>query len=126
VFAVQDLFRRLREDFAALIRSEIELAKAEVQAKLKVHARGVAFIAIGGAFALVALFALVFAAIAALALVMPYWAAALIVGGVLLLIALLLVWLGVRAVKRTGIPTPDGAVAEALATVEMVKEAEIP
>jgi hypothetical protein len=125
VFAVQDLLRRLREDVANLIRTEIELAKAEVQAKLKVHARGVGLIAVGAAFLLLALFALVGSAIFALALAVPYWASALIVGAVLLLIALLLVWLGQRAIKKTGIPTPDSAVAEALATVEMVKE-EVP
>jgi protein-S-isoprenylcysteine O-methyltransferase Ste14 len=125
VFAVQDLLRRLREDVANLIRTEIELAKSEVQAKLKVHARGVALIALAAAFLLLGLFALVGAAIFALALELSYWASALIVGGVLLLIALLLAWLGQRAIKRTGIPTPDAAVAEALATVEMVKE-EVP
>jgi uncharacterized membrane protein YqjE len=125
VFAVQDLLRRLREDVANLIRTEIELAKAEVQAKLKVHAVGVALIAGGAAFLLLGLFALVGAAIFALALVVPYWASALIVGAVLLLIALLLVFFGQRAIKKTGMPTPDAAVAEALATVEMVKE-EVP
>ena len=125
MFAVQELLRRLREDVANLIRTEIELAKAEVQAKLKVHAVAVGLIAGGAAFLLLGLFALVGAAIFALALVVPYWAAALIVGAVLLLIALLLVFLGQRSIKKTGLPTPDAAVAEALATVEMVKE-EVP
>ena len=125
MFAVQDLLRRLREDFAALIRSEIDLAKAEVQDKLKVHARGVGLLAGAAAFVLLGLFALVGSAIFALALALPYWASALIVGVVLLLIALLLAKLGQRAIKRAGVPTPDAAVAEALATVEMVKE-EIP
>ena len=36
---VQDLLRRLREDFAALIRSEIDLAKTEVVEKVKMHAK---------------------------------------------------------------------------------------
>ena len=125
MFAVQELLRRLREDVANLIRTEIELAKAEVQAKLKVHAVAVGLIAGGAAFLLLGLFALVGAAIFALALVVPYWAAALIVGAVLLLIALLLAFLGQRSIKKTGLPTPDAAVAEALATVEMVKE-EVP
>ena len=125
MFAVQELLRRLREDVANLIRTEIELAKAEVQAKLKVHAVAVGLIAGGAAFLLLGLFALVAAAIFALALVMPYWASALIVGAVLLLIAALLAFFGQRNIKRTGMPTPDAAVAEALATVEMVKE-EVP
>ena len=97
-----------------------------MQAKLKVHA-------VGGRAAspaeprscCSALFALVGAAIFALALVMPYWASALIVGAVLLLIAVLLALLRPARHQETGMPTPDAAVAEALATVEMVKE-EVP
>ena len=96
-----------------------------MQAKLKVHAVGVGLIAGGAAFLLLGLFALVGAAIFALALILPYWASALIVGAVLLLIAGLLAFFGQRAIKKTGMPTPDAAVAEALATVEMVKE-EVP
>ena len=36
---VQDLLRRLREDVAALIHSEIDLAKTEVVEKIKMHAK---------------------------------------------------------------------------------------
>ena len=36
---VQDLLRRLREDIAALIHSEIDLAKTEVISKIKMHAK---------------------------------------------------------------------------------------
>ena len=75
------------------------------------HARGVGLIAARSRSCCSALFALV-GAIFALALVLPYWASALIVGAVLLLIALLAL-LGQRAIKKTGMPTPDAAVAEA-------------
>ncbi len=49
---------------------------------------------------LLALLAFLFAAIAVLALAVPLWASALIVGGVLLLIAALLALLGLRSVQE--------------------------
>ena len=43
---VQDLLRRLREDVAALIHSEIDLAKTEVIEKVKMHAKAAVLVAI--------------------------------------------------------------------------------
>ena len=43
---VQDLLRRLREDVAALIQSEIDLAKTEVIEKVKTHAKAAVLVAI--------------------------------------------------------------------------------
>ena len=120
---VQDLLRRLREDLAALIHSEIELAKTEVTEKIKTHARAAAFIAVAVVFALLAMLALLFGGIAVLALAVPLWAAALIVGGGLLLIALLIALMAMRSVRKAGMPMPEEAVAEARATVETLKEA---
>jgi hypothetical protein len=115
---VQDLLRRLREDVAVLIHSEIDLAKTEVIEKVKIHAKGAMFVAIALPFVLLALFAFLFASIAALALVVPWWAAGLIVGGVLVLVAAILALLGVRAIKKAGAPTPDAAIIEVKATVD--------
>jgi uncharacterized membrane protein YqjE len=119
---VQDLLRRLRDDFAAVIHAEVELAKAEVTEKVKTHARAAAMIAVAAAFALLALLAFEAGAIAGLATTVPLWASALIVGGVLLLIALLLAWLGMRSARKAGMPTPDAAIVEAKATVDELKE----
>jgi Protein of unknown function (DUF1469). len=66
--------------------------------------------------------ALVVAVIAALALVLPVWAAALIVGGVLLLLAGLLALAGIGQVKRGTPLTPDEAIASTKRDVETVKE----
>lgn len=123
---IQDLLRRLRDDLAAVVQSEIDLAKAEVTEKIKIHARAAALIAVAVAFVMLALLAFLFSAIAGLAHVVPIWASALIVGGVLLLIALLLVWLGVRAAKKAGLPVPEVAIVEAKATVDDLKEAGLP
>ena len=115
---VQDLLRRLREDVAALIQSEIDLAKTEVIEKVKMHAKAAVLVAIALPFVLLALFAFLFAAIAALALVVPWWAAGLIVGGVLVLIAAVLALLGMRSMRKAGAPTPNEAIIEARATVD--------
>jgi uncharacterized membrane protein YqjE len=120
---VQDLLRRLREDIAALIHSEIDLAKTEVVEKVKMHAKAAVLIAIAVPFVLLALLAFLFGAIAVLALAMPLWASALIVGGVLLLIALILAFMGLRSVRKAGAPTPDAAIVEAKAAVDDLKEA---
>ena len=119
---VQDLLRRLREDLAALIHSEVELAKAEVIGKVKIHARAAAFVGIAIPFVFLALFAFLFAAIAALALALPWWASGLIVGAAFLLVAVLLALLALRSVRKAGMPTPDEAVAQAKATVDEIKE----
>jgi uncharacterized membrane protein YqjE len=120
---VQDLLRRLREDIAGLIHSEIDLAKTEVIEKIKMHAKAAVFVAVAVPFVLLALLAFLFSAIAALALAMPLWASALIVGGVLLLVALILAFMGLRSVRKAGAPTPDAAIVEAKATVDELKEA---
>ena len=120
---VQDLLRRLREDLAALIHSEIDLAKTEVIEKIKRHAKAAVFIAIALPFALLALLAFLFGAIAVLALAVPLWASALIVGGALLFVALIFAFVGLRSVRKAGVPMPEEAIVEAKATVDDLKEA---
>lgn len=86
-----------------LVQREIELVKAEITAKLKALGIGVGFIAVALVVLLGMLGVLLTAAILALSLVMPGWAAALLVAGVLLVIAIVLALVGVRILKR-GIP----------------------
>lgn len=96
---VADLFR----DGSDLIRQEIELAKTEMKENVSRVVRDGVGIAIGGAFALLGLLALVAAAILGLAEVMPAWAAALIVGVSLALVGLVLVMANIRAMRETGL-----------------------
>ncbi|MDX6562034.1 MAG: hypothetical protein QOD65_1848, partial [Gaiellales bacterium] len=55
----------------------------------------------------------------------PLWASALIVGGVLLFVALVFALMGLRSVRKAGMPTPDEAIVEAKATVDDLKEAHV-
>src|SRR4051794_25996601 len=84
------LLGRLFDDATALLRNEVQLAKAEfLNAANEVKARAVSMAA-GGALLAVAALALVAAAILALAEVVAPWLAALIVGVVLAIIGAIL------------------------------------
>lgn len=87
---------------AELVRAELEALKQELTRAAVRAGIGVGLLA--GALLLVALalVALVVAAIAALSLVLPVWAAALIVAGGLILIAALLGLLGVLRLRSAG------------------------
>ncbi|WAB84584.1 phage holin family protein [Microcella daejeonensis] len=98
-----------------LVRAEIQAAKDEIAGKLKAAGIGAGLLVGAGLFALFALIVLLFAAVLGLATVMPAWAAALIVGGALLLIAVLVALIGIAALKRGVPPMPTD-------TMDSVKE----
>jgi ABC-type transport system involved in multi-copper enzyme maturation permease subunit len=87
-----------------LFRQEIENLKAELVAKVKHAGVGVGLLAGAGVVALFLLGTLIAAGILGLATVLPAWAAALIVAGVLLMIVLVLVLIGLRQLKASGKP----------------------
>ena len=89
-----------------LIAREIELVKAEVIGKLKSLGIGIGFLAGAVIVLLGMLGVLLTAAVLALALVLPGWAAALLVAGVLLIVAVVLGLIGYRKLVRTGPPIP--------------------
>jgi hypothetical protein len=95
---------RLIADVPALIvqlfRDELESLKLELTKKVKGVAIGAALFAVAAVFALLAVIILLYAAVVALALVLPTWAAALIVAGGLLLVVLVLVLIGMAQLKR--------------------------
>ena len=108
---IADIPRLLRE----LIEAEIESLKAEIVGKLKAAGVGAGFLVTAGVFAFFATLVLTAAGILALALVLPAWAAALIVGGALLALAGITAAIGVNQLKHGVPPTPTE-------TIESVKE----
>jgi len=98
-----------------LIEAEIASLKAEIVAKLKAAGIGAGFLVTAGVFAFFATLVLTAAGILALALVLPAWAAALIVGGALLALAGIAGAIGVAQLKHGVPPTPTQ-------TIESVKE----
>ena len=104
-----------------LVNGEIEALKAEMAAKAKNAGIGVGLF-VGAAFvALFALMVLITAAILGLAEVLPGWAAALIVAGVLLLITAALVMVGVTLVKKGTPPAPTETIASIKNDVRAIK-----
>ena len=105
---------RLIADVPALIvqlfRDELESLKLELTKKVKGVAIGAGLIAVAAVFAFLMLIMLLIAAVFALAQVVPAWAAALIVAGALLIIAVVLILVGMAQFKK-GDP---GKVAESV------------
>lgn len=83
-----------------LLRAEIDSIKAELKATVAGYGIGAGLFAVAALLALYALIALVLAAIAGIAVALPWWAAALIVGGALLLLAGIAAFLGITAFKK--------------------------
>lgn len=82
--------KAVAEDVTALVRAEIDLAKAELMEGVRSKATGMGLLVGTAVLAWLGVQGLLIAAGLALALVMPGWAAALIVAGVLLLIGAVL------------------------------------
>ncbi|HET6712866.1 MAG TPA: phage holin family protein [Actinomycetota bacterium] len=112
--SITALLGSLVADVSLLARSEAELAKIELKEKASKAGMGLGLIAGAAAFAFYALGALIAAAVLALAIVLPAWAAALIAGGVLVAVAATLAQIGRRRL-REGMPFVP---ARTLATAE--------
>lgn len=103
-----------------IIRSEVRLAKAEIREESrKAMQAGMAF----GAGAVMALFGVGFllaTVTALLALVMPWWAASLIVGGVLAIAGTIGIIAGINRWKEVH-PTPEKTITDVKENVEWLK-----
>ena len=107
--SIGQLVSNVTSNVSSLVRLEIELAKTEVQQQVKAGAVGGGMAAMAAFLVLLSVILLSIAAALGLANVLPGWAAFLIVGGAYLLIAVLLVFLGVRRFKK--IKGPQRAIA---------------
>jgi hypothetical protein len=105
----------LTRDLSLLVRQELELAKAEMSQKGRTAAPGLGMLGAAGVVGLVAAGALTAFLILVLAVFLPEWLAALIVGAVLAAGAYVLVQQGKQRVKQAGTPIPEQ-------TIETVKE----
>jgi len=113
--------KNVAERASALVRLELELATLELRRKVVSLALGIGF---GLGAAVLLLFALGFgiaAGAAGIATVTSVWLALLIVTGGLVLLALVLGLLALRAVKKGTPPVPEQALREARLTTEALK-----
>ncbi len=113
--------KSVSERASSLVRLELELAALELKRKASSLATGIG-LAVGAAVLLVFALGFGLATIAAgIATALPWWAALLIVTFGILLVAALLGFLGVRAIKKGTPPVPEQALAEAKLTTEALK-----
>jgi len=105
-----ELIGDLPNQVSELVHREIELIKAEMTAKLKALGAGGGLLAVAVVVLLFMVGVLLTAAVLGLAEVMPGWAAALVVAGVLLIIAVVLGLIGYRVLKRGIPPVPNEAI----------------
>ncbi|HEY0216350.1 MAG TPA: phage holin family protein [Cellulomonas sp.] len=109
--SIGQLISRLSEQGARLVRAEIDLAKAELAAKAKAAGIGAGLLA-GAAFIGFFAFAVaVTTAILGLAEAVAPWLAALIVLVLLLVIAGVLAFVGIKKLQQGVPPTPEKAIA---------------
>jgi hypothetical protein len=110
-----EVAKDLTSDLALLLRQEIDLAKAEMAQKGRTAAPGLGMFGGAGVVALCAAGALTAALVLVLAIFLPEWAAALVVGALLAVAAYVLIKQGKERVADAGAPVPQQ-------TIETVKE----
>ncbi|WP_431683159.1 phage holin family protein [Kitasatospora sp. KL5] len=119
---VNELVHEVTGLASQLVRQEVQLAKAEFTEKGRRTGKGGGLLGGAGLLAVIGLQAFVAASIAALAMVIPLWAAALVAGGALMLIAAVLALAGRRQLGKAGSPVPEQAVATTRTDIDMIKE----
>jgi MFS family permease len=110
------------QQLTELVRRELRLAQAEMKEKGKRYGKGGGLFGGAGLVGFLVLQALVATVIAALAVVLPVWAAALIVTAVLGVIAAVMALTGKRQVAQAAPPTPELTVENVKADVAEIKE----
>ena len=121
--SIGELLGGLANDVQQLIRGEIALGRAELDEKLQRILRSAIWL-LGGAllgFAGLVLLLEGVAGLLAMYIPIPAWAAALIVGAVIILVGVALAWSGMAAVSLKNL-TPDRTVDNLHKDVEVMKE----
>ena len=118
---VGELLKELSTQTTALVRQELELAKAEMAEKGKQAGLGAGMFGGAGLFAVFALAALTTCAIAALATGMEVWLAALIVALVYAAVAAGLALLGRQKTREAIPPAPEQAIESTKEDVQWAK-----
>jgi uncharacterized membrane protein YqjE len=112
--SIPDLLRRLSEETATLVRQELALARVELLEKVKPVGVSVGLIGAAALFGAGAFAALTACLIAAIALVLPMWSAALIVTAIYGIVALILALRALSTLRKIepGLPQTTETVKE--------------
>jgi hypothetical protein len=120
--SIAELLGQLSEQTAALVRQELDLARAELTTKGKQAGIGAGMFGGAGLFGLYALGALTACVILALATAMDGWLAALIVAAVYGAIAGVLALTGKNRVKQGVPPVPEQTVETVREDVDLTRQ----
>jgi uncharacterized membrane protein YqjE len=115
------LVHRLSEQIPELVRSEMRLAQAELTEKGKRAGLGVGMFSAAGLLAFFGLGVLIATGIIALDLVLPLWAAALIVAAILLVAAAVAAFGGRSEIRQATPAAPEHTIASVKEDVEALK-----
>lgn len=125
--SISSLFSDLVREVAALVRKESELAKVEMSEKTQQVMGAIASIAIAGAVLLCGFLVLLAAAVFGLNTVLPPettpWLSALIVGGVVVVIGLIMLQVGRNKLKQENL-MPSRTMASLRRDKELTQEHE--
>ena len=116
-----DLLKELSDHTTALVKQEIDLAKAELAEKGKTAGKGAGMFGSAGLFGVFAFAALTACIIAALESPLSLWLAALVVAVVYAAIAGVLALQGRKKVREVGSPVPEQAIESSKEDVEWAK-----
>ncbi|GHF45748.1 hypothetical protein GCM10018783_13610 [Streptomyces griseosporeus] len=119
---VSELVQRASQQLTELVRGEMRLAQAEMKEKGKRYGKGGGLFGGAGVVGFLMLQALVATVIAALAVPLPVWAAALIVTAALGVIAAVLALGGKKQVSQAAPPAPEQTIESVKADVAEIKE----
>ncbi len=98
------MFTSLNRALLDVVRAEIAQLNKDLAASGRHLATGVGLLALAFGLSLLVAGVLIAAAIAALALVLPVWGAALVVAAIVALVVALLIWIGVRRLRAVENP----------------------
>jgi len=120
--SIGELLSRLSEQTSRLVRDELRLAQKEFQQSARHAGIGAGLFSLAGLLAVLGFATLIGAAVAALSLVLPVWAAAVIVAAALFLAAGVAGLVGRRQADEVT-PAAPRTVETVKADIEAVKEA---
>ncbi|MEU4088849.1 phage holin family protein [Streptomyces aureus] len=116
-----ELVQRASQQLTELVRAELRLAQAEMREKGRRYGKSGGLFGGAGLVGFLMLQALVATAIAALAVALPVWAAALIVTVALGAVAAVMALTGKRQADRAAPPKPEQAIENVKADVAEIK-----
>lgn len=120
--SIGELVSQLSSQTSRLVRDEMKLAQNEFREAAKHAGLGAGLFSIAGLLAVLGLATIVAAGVAALSLVLPVWAAALVVGVVLFAAAGIAALVSKKQIEQTS-PVPEQTLASVKQDIEEVKEA---